>query len=134
MKHDTRKNLKITPKLDDELRYLSKSTGKSKIQILSEYLDSMLLCASAYRNFIYYIHIHSPESIEIKFVGSPALISGSCKVTSPEQVKSIERNMIQQVEKLAELKSKAKVQKGMSFSDCVKLMKTKPKEVKKNGR
>ena len=124
---DTRKNLKITPKLDDELRFLSKATGKSRIQILSEYLDSMVLCASSYRNFIYFVHIHSPEYIEIRFFGKSKLISGAFKVTSPEQVAEFERNMVN------EAVENATVEKSMSFNNIAKrLSKTnyKPKEVK----
>jgi len=123
-KKDTRKNLKITPKLDDELRFLSKCTGKSKIQILSEYLDSMTLCASSYKNFIYYLHVHSPDYIEIRFVGKSAMISGAMKITSPEQVKEIERNMIENA---------LSVEKGTSFNHVAKQLSSKnykPKLVK----
>ena len=117
---DDRINLKLTPKLGDELAYLSKVTGKSRIQILSEYLDSLTICASAYRNFIYYVHIHGTDNIEIKFVGQPAIISGSAKVTSPEQIKSLEKQIYDDA---------IKVSKGCSFNHIAKKM-SKNRQVK----
>lgn len=90
---DDRVNLKLTPELGDILAYLSKVTGKSRIQILSEYLKSLMVCASAYRNFIYYVHIFGFDKITIEFVGQPAIISGSVKVSSPEQIKSLEQQI-----------------------------------------
>jgi hypothetical protein len=120
---DNRVNLKLDPQLGDELDYLQKITGKSKLLILHELLDSMVLCASAYQNFIYHVNVHTPQSIEILFYGKPNLISGSFKVTDESQVKEFEKDVL--------AKAEPTVQKGMSFNNIANRMSKRAKIIKR---
>lgn len=113
-KHDDRVNLKLTPKLGDELAYLSKVTGKTRIQILSEFLDSMLVCASSYRNFIYYVHIRGTEQITIDFIGNSKIISGSFKATSGFQAEELEKQIYNDALKVEKTSSFAQIESQLS--------------------
>ena len=120
---DMRKNLKIDATLNDELRFLCDFTGKTRIELLHELLDAMLLVSSNYSRFMYFVEVHGVEGIEIKFYGEPKLISGSMKVMSPSQVTEIENDMIEQAEK------QLKISKGTGFNHIAKEL---SREVKNN--
>ncbi len=114
-------NLKLTPELGDILAYLCAVTGKSRIQILEEYLKSLMVCASAYRNFIYYVHIHGYRPNYYRVCRQFKTISGSLRNPTKEQIEDLEQRMIDDA---------LKVEKTTSFKNCEnqltkKLMKNK---------
>src|SRR4030067_1887523 len=107
---DKRATVKLDLTNRDILRFAKRVTGKDYNEFLREILNSWILCASAYSEFTYTVNVHSPESIEIRFLGKPALISKSMKVTSEYDVAEAERGMI------------ADVEKSMSFSNVANRM------------
>ena len=109
-KKQKRANIKLDLTNRDILRFAKRVTGKDYNEFLREILNSWILCASAYAEFTYTVNVHSPESIEIRFFGKPALISKSMKVTSEYDVAEAERGMI------------ADVEKSMSFSNVANRM------------
>ena len=110
---DNRVNLKLDPQLGDELDYISRITGKSKLLILHELLDSFLICASSFREFVYHVNVLGTQKIEINFFGKSAMISGAVKITSTDEIKEIESDIIDKA-------SKIQVSKGMTLSNIAK--------------
>ena len=96
---DKRATVKLDLTNRDILRFAKRVTGKDYHEFLRDFLESWILCASAYREFTYTINVHSPESIEVRFYGKPALISLSKKITSDLEAEEFERDALALVEK-----------------------------------
>lgn len=96
---DKRATVKLDLTNRDILRFAKRVTGKNYNEFLRDFLESWILCASAYREFTYTINVHSPESFEVKFYGKPALISLSKKITSDLEAEEFERDSLAMVEK-----------------------------------
>ena len=96
---DKRATVKLDLTNRDILRFAKRVTGKDYNEFLRDFLESWILCASAYREFTYTINVHSPESIEVRFYGKPALISLSKKITSDLEAEEFERDALALVEK-----------------------------------
>ncbi|MGA2523611.1 MAG: hypothetical protein ABSF65_05600 [Candidatus Bathyarchaeia archaeon] len=78
VKNKTYKTLNIDAKLSDELTYLSDDTGKPKVEIVRELIESMVAVGAQYKKFGYWLMINGCE-VSLTFFGSPAMISGSNK-------------------------------------------------------
>ena len=96
---DKRATVKLDLTNRDIHRFAKRVTGKDYNEFLRDFLESWILCASAYREFTYTINVHSPESIEVRFYGKPALISLSKKITSDLEAEEFERDALALVEK-----------------------------------
>jgi len=85
------KTLTIDNKLNDELRFLSDSTGRPKVEIIREIVENLFYIGATFSTFNYNLYPDGKSGLMIQFFGKRALISGELNDSETAiQIKEIE--------------------------------------------